>query len=201
MLMEKPGHLDKRTWNRLIAEAIAYAIKHFVSSTAPAHHDKSITVHELYKRWAEEHSGGGTPSIMVDMFTDNLQKKYGRADVPKVEVENALNRYMSRVIGIKIAGNTIYSNSSDGIQIWSREYDEEAELMIFTKKHYDVLGSILRESMRDIVVTLPSEKQDDALKGLAIVVSKMANKLQEDNPRFKRDEFLSSLKPPTEPKP
>jgi len=175
MILTKPSGWTNRDFNKLVAHAISDVTQRIVSTTAiwEYPHCKTITIHQLYKEWAMNHSGAGDSGGIVKAFLRHCKNKY-KVGLTEAEIEHLIEVAIRNRLGL----------------------DGDERIFMFTQKHYVVLAGILRESMRDIVVTLPIEEQDNALKGLAIVVSKMATTLQENNPRFKREQFLCALKSP-----
>lgn len=68
--------------------------------------------------------------------------------------------------------------------------------VMFTKKHYLKVGESIGRAIVNINKNIPAEKREEVLKGLSIIVSQLAEDFKEDNPRFKREDFLRSLTPP-----
>jgi hypothetical protein len=58
----------------------------------------------------------------------------------------------------------------------------------FTKRHYDELAIVLRNSFASL------EGNDERMFGATVVVSGLLNALQKDNPRFKKDAFIKALR-------
>jgi hypothetical protein len=71
---------------------------------------------------------------------------------------------------------------------------------MFTKKHYLTVGASIGKAIAKINKSVPPEQLDTALSGVSVIVAQLIEDLKEDNPRFKRDDFLKSLTvtaPPT----
>ena len=68
---------------------------------------------------------------------------------------------------------------------------EDKAMPHFTKKHYDALAQVLKNSSTKIS-ELPGDTTDIQL-GLSVAVSAMITLFAEDNPRFNKAAFIAAI--------
>jgi hypothetical protein len=101
---------------------------------------------------------------------------------------------------VRITANHVASTNNFEVEEVLSDFDDQIEVLsmtvMFTKKHYLKVGESIGRAIVNINKNIPAEKREEVLKGLSIIVSQLAEDFKEDNPRFKREDFLKSLTPP-----
>lgn len=129
-----------------------------------------------------------------------------QVNIPPAKYQNLIEwstaRYEAGSGDVNIFVDNCIRNVSGYVNIpieqLEKEYMEIFEMarpgVLFTKKHYIKVGESIGKAVEALTKNTPPEKLNDSLAGLSIIVTQLCDTFKEDNPRFKREDFLRSLK-------